>query len=280
MVVPEQFGLSTQQELVSESPNKGILNIDVLSFTGSTSAGIDVGQMALSTVKKITLELGGKSPMVLLPDGDAAAAVEHICNDVFINSGQTCCALTRFIVPEERLEEVKELLRKEAGKYTTGDPKDEATLVGPLINEAAFNKVKSYIQSGLEEGAELLTGELPGEPEKGWFVKPAVFTGVTSDMKIAREEIFGPVICVLTYDSVEQAVDIANDTVYGLAGCVYGSEDAAMEVLRKIKAGWLSLNGAIPDSEAPFGGYKASGLGRECGTRGFEEYLQIKAIGV
>ena len=254
--------------------------IDALSFTGSTKGGIDVGRQALTTVKKITLELGGKSPMVLLPDGDASAAVSHICSDVFTNTGQTCSAFTRFIVPKDRLDEVAELLRAEAAKYVAGDPWDEATAVGPLISGSAYDKVRSYILSGIEEGAVMIAGEVPGEPEGGWFVKPVIFTGVTPDMKIARDEIFGPVISVMTYGTVDEAVYIANDTDYGLAGCVYGSDEAAMDVIRKIKAGYVLLNGSVPSGDAPFGGYKASGIGRECGLRGFEEFLQIKTIGV
>lgn len=255
-------------------------DIDALSFTGSTKAGIEVGRLALSTVKKITLELGGKSPLILLPDGDAAAAVAHVCGDVFINCGQTCSAFTRFIVPQDRLGEVKQLLRAEAAKYVPGDPWDEGTMIGPLISRSAFDKVKSYIQSGIDEGAELLTGEVPGEPETGYFVKPAVFTDVRPDMKIARDEIFGPVISVITYETVDEAVRIANDTDYGLAGCVFGSEESAMPVLRKIKAGYLLFNGNIPAGDAAFGGYKASGIGREYGLHGFEEFLEVKVIGV
>ena len=254
--------------------------IDVLSFTGSTKAGIEVGQVALSTVKKITLELGGKSPMILLPDGDAAAAVSHICFDVFMNSGQTCSAFTRFLVPEDRLPEVTSLLKTEAAKYVTGDPWDDATMVGPLISRSAYDKVRSYIQSGLEEGAEMIAGEVPGEPEGGYFIKPVIFTGVSPEMKIARDEIFGPVISVITYKTVDEAVDISNGTDYGLAACVYGGDEAAMATAKKIKAGYIPVNGKIPSGDAAFGGYKASGIGRECGLQGFEEFLQIKVIGV
>ena len=254
--------------------------IDAISFTGSTKAGIQVGQLALATVKKITLELGGKSPLILLPDGDTAGAVEHICYDVFVNCGQTCSAFSRFLVPEDRLEEVKELLMTEAAKYVPGDPFDEETTLGPLISRAAYDKVRGYIQSGLDEGAEMLIGEVPGDPEGGYFVKPTVFTGVTRDMKIARDEIFGPVISVITYRTVEEAVEIANDTDYGLAGCVFGSEDSALPVLRKIKAGYLLFNGNLPSGMAAFGGYKASGIGREYGIHGFEEFLEVKVIGI
>ena len=258
-------------------------DIAALSFTGSTKAGIDVGQRALTTVKKITLELGGKSPLILLPDGDAEAAVSAICADVFMNTGQTCCSFTRFLIPEARKEEVEELLKKEVACYIVGDPLDDKTVVGPLISAAAYNKVRGYIQSGLEEGARLISGEVPPaltDDTKGYYVKPAVFADVTNDMAVAREEIFGPVISVISYETVDEAVKIANDTGYGLAGAAFGRDKKkAMEVLKRIDAGYLVLNGAVPSANAPFGGCKMSGLGRECGIYGFEEFLQIRAIG-
>ncbi|MBO5513926.1 MAG: aldehyde dehydrogenase family protein, partial [Mogibacterium sp.] len=257
-------------------------DVDALSFTGSTDAGIKVGQLALTTVKKITLELGGKSPLILLPGGDAASAVVAICSDVFMNTGQTCCSFTRFLVPRERCDEVEKLITEEAAKYITGDPTDEKTVVGPLVSEAAYRKVKGYIEAGLQEGARLVYGKVPEEltdETKGYFVEPAVFMDVTNDMTIARDEIFGPVISVIAYDTVDEAVRIANDTKYGLAGCVFGNDrKQAMDVLRRIKAGYLLLNGEIPDDSAPFGGYKMSGIGREGGIHGFEEFLQIKSI--
>jgi acyl-CoA reductase-like NAD-dependent aldehyde dehydrogenase len=256
--------------------------VAALSFTGSTRAGIEVGQRALSTVKKLTLELGGKSPLILLPEGNAAEAVSFICPDVFMNSGQTCCSYTRFLIPKSRSSEVEKLLISEAASYVTGDPLNEDTTVGPLISAAAYNKVRGYIAKGIEEGARLIVGELPEEltdDTPGYYVKPAVFMDVTNDMSIAREEIFGPVISVIEYEDEEEAVRIANDTDYGLAGAVFGGDDeSAMKVARRIRAGYLSVNGVIPSEYAPFGGYKMSGFGKECGPFGFEEFLQVKTI--
>lgn len=257
-------------------------DIAALSFTGSTRAGIEIGQRSLTTVKKLTLELGGKSPLILLPDGDAEEAVKFICSDVFMNSGQTCCSYTRFLIPEDRKTEVEELLKAEAASYVTGDPLKEDTLVGPLISAAAYKKVRGYIAKGLEEGARLITGRLPEEltdDTPGYYVEPAVFMDVTNDMIIAREEIFGPVISVIGYGTVEEAIKIANDTDYGLAGAVFGGdEENALSVIKQINAGYLILNGSIPSDRAPFGGCKMSGFGRECGIYGFEEFLQIRSV--
>lgn len=259
-------------------------DIAALSFTGSTRAGIEVGQKALTTVKKLTLELGGKSPLILLPDGDAEEAVRFICSDVFMNSGQTCCSYTRFLIPNDRSDEVEELLRKEAASYVTGDPLSADTLVGPLISAAAYDKVKGCIAKGLEEGARLITGGLPGEltdDTAGYFVEPAVFMDVTNDMSIARNEIFGPVISVIGYEDEEEALRIANDTDYGLAGAVFGGDAKhALSVLKRINAGYLILNGSIPSDLAPFGGCGMSGFGREGGVFGFEEFLQIRSVSV
>lgn len=254
--------------------------IQAISFTGSTNAGIDVGRRALGTVKKVTLELGGKSPAVVLPDADMREAVRSVCQDVFMNSGQTCCALTRMIIPRSHSDEIRRLLIEETGRYTVGDPRDPDTMIGPVVSRSAYDKVRSYIEAGIAEGAELISGELPPEePAGGYYVRPAVFMGVTNDMKIAREEIFGPVLSVIEYDTIEQALSIANDTEYGLAGAVYGEDDEALRICRRLKAGWIKLNGRDP-GESPFGGYKMSGIGREGGTAGFEEFLQIKTIGI
>lgn len=253
-------------------------DVDMISFTGSTSAGKEVGRLSLGTVKKIALELGGKSPLIILEGADCKAAVAAVCSSAFMNSGQTCCAYTRLLVPKKIKHEIEELLKSEAAKYKTGDPLDSETQVGPLISEKAFNKVKAYIQSGVDDGAKLITGEIPENCDKGYFVKPTIFTDVTNDMKIAREEIFGPVLSVIYYDTLDEAVEIANDTPYGLAGAVFGPEEAAYEIAKMMKAGVISINGAPGDMQFPFGGYKQSGIGREGGIFGFEEFLEVKAI--
>ena len=252
--------------------------VQAISFTGSTKGGIEVGKLALDTVKKITLELGGKSPLVVLEGADLKAAVAAVCRSAFMNTGQTCCAYTRFIIPEKLEGEREGLLVKEAEKYNTGDPLDPATTVGPLISEKAFNKVKGYLEKGVAAGARLVTGEIPENCDNGYFVKPAVFMGVKNDMAIAQEEIFGPVLSVISYKDEDEALRIANDVEYGLAGSVFGPKDRAVAMARKIKAGTVSVNGARGAGDFPFGGYKSSGLGREGGTYGFEEFLEIKSL--
>ncbi len=252
--------------------------IDALSFTGSTSGGIEVGRLALSTVKKITLELGGKSPLVVLDGADLAAAVADACSSAFMNTGQTCCAYTRMLIPEQKKDEIESLLKAESAKYITGDPLDPATEVGPLISEKAFNKVKGYIEKGIAEGARLIVGEVPVNCDNGYYVNPVVFLDVTNNMTIAREEIFGPVLSVIPYKTKEEALAIANDTPYGLYGAVYGKPDEALAFAKKIKAGGVNVNGAGGGVYMPFGGYKQSGIGREGGTFGFEDFLEIKAL--
>lgn len=252
--------------------------VDVVSFTGSTSGGIEVGKLALNTVKKIALELGGKSPLIVLEGGDLEAAVEHVCSDAFMNTGQTCCAYTRFLIHESLKEKAEELLKAEAAKYITGDPLDENTEVGPVVSEKAWIKVKGYIEKGIAEGARLIAGEVPENCDNGYYIKPAVFMDVTNDMTIAQEEIFGPVLSVITFKDDDEAVAIGNDTQYGLASGVYGPAERAMAVAKRLKAGNCSVNGAGGSLAYPFGGYKMSGIGRELGTFGFEEFLEIKSV--
>lgn len=252
--------------------------VDVVSFTGSTSGGIEVGKLALGTVKKIALELGGKSPLIVLDGGDLEAAVAHVCSDAFMNSGQTCCAYTRFLIHESLKEKAEELLKAEAAKYIVGDPLDENTEVGPLVSEKAWTKVKGYIEKGVAEGARLIAGEIPENCDNGYYVKPAIFMDVDNSMTIAQEEIFGPVLSVITFKDDAEAVEIANDTPYGLASGVYGPQERALEVAKKIKAGNCSVNGAGGGLDFPFGGYKMSGIGRELGRFGFEEFLEIKSM--
>ena len=255
-------------------------DVDMISFTGSTRAGKRVAELASQTVKRVALELGGKSPNVILDDADLAKAVTEGVGAAYINSGQTCSALTRMIVPRSRLAEVEEIARAAADSYTVGDPFSEGTSLGPLVSAVQRDRVRGYIQKGIEEGAELVTGgpDAPSGLDTGFFVRPTVFSNVTRDMTIAQEEIFGPVLSIMPYDTEEEAIDLANDTVYGLAAAVSGSEERAQRVARRIRAGSVRVNSGRFPSAAPFGGYKQSGLGREHGKYGLEEFLEVKAL--
>ena len=255
-------------------------DVDMISFTGSTRAGKRVAELASQSIKRVALELGGKSPNVLLDDADFATAVKSGVGAAYANSGQTCSALTRMIVPRSRLAEVEDLARAAAESYTVGDPFADGTRLGPLISSTQRDRVRGYIQKGIDEGATLVTGgpEAPESLETGYFVKPTVFSNVTRDMTIAQEEIFGPVLSIMPYDTEEEAVEIANDTLYGLAAAVSGSDDRAQRVARKIRAGQVRVNAGRFVGGAPFGGYKQSGLGREHGKYGLEEFLEVKAL--
>jgi acyl-CoA reductase-like NAD-dependent aldehyde dehydrogenase len=238
-------------------------------------------QLAADNVKRVALELGGKSPNVILEDADLSKAVPSGVSACFLNSGQTCSALTRMIVPRSRLAEVENLAVQAAATYKPGDPFDPETRLGPLVSASQRERVRGYIKKGVEEGAKLLCGgaEAPEGLEKGYYVRPTVFSEVTNDMTIAKEEIFGPVLSIIPYDTEEEAVRIANDTVYGLAGGVWaGDKERAQEVARKLRTGQVEVNGGRFNPMAPFGGYKQSGIGRELGHYGLEEYLEVKAI--
>ncbi len=256
-------------------------DIDLISITGSNRAGALVAQAAAPTVKRVTQELGGKSPNVLLPDADFAKAVPPGVMSAFRNVGQSCSAPTRMIVPRSRLAEVEALAAATANAIIVGDPQSEATVLGPIANEAQFNRVQAMIEVGMNEGAKLVCGG-PGRPEgleQGFYTRPTVFSQVDSAMRIAQEEIFGPVLCIIAYDTVDEAVAIANDTVYGLGAHVQGQDlDLARAVASRIRSGQVLLNYPAWNPMAPFGGYKRSGNGREYGVHGFEEYLEIKAI--
>jgi aldehyde dehydrogenase (NAD+) len=255
-------------------------DVDMVSFTGSTRAGRRVSELAAPSIKKVALELGGKSPNVLLDDADFPAMVAAGVGAAYANSGQTCSALTRMIVPRSRLEEVEQLAKEAAESYTVGDPFAEGTRLGPLVSAVQRERVRGYIEKGIEEGAQLVTGgaDAPAGLEQGFFVQPTVFSNVTTDMTIAQEEIFGPVLVIIPYDTDDEAVEIANDTVYGLAGAVAGSDERARAVARKIRAGQVRVNAGGYFPAAPFGGYKQSGLGREHGAHGLEEFLEVKAL--
>jgi aldehyde dehydrogenase (NAD+) len=255
-------------------------DVDMVSFTGSTRAGRRVSELAAPSIKKVALELGGKSPNVLLDDADFPAMVAAGVGAAYANSGQTCSALTRMIVPRSRLAEVEQLAKEAAESYTVGDPFAEGIRLGPLVSAVQRERVRGYIEKGIEEGAELITGgaEAPAGLEHGFFVQPTVFSNVTTDMTIAQEEIFGPVLVIIPYDTDDEAVEIANDTVYGLAGAVAGSDERARAVARRIRAGQVRVNAGGYFPAAPFGGYKQSGLGREHGAYGLEEFLEVKAL--
>ncbi|WP_280271276.1 aldehyde dehydrogenase family protein [Nocardia wallacei] len=253
--------------------------VDLISFTGSTRAGIEIAKNAAPTVKRVTQELGGKSPNVVLDDAGLAANVGSAVATLMNNSGQTCSALSRMLVPRTRMDDAIAAARDAASQLSVGDPTGDVAL-GPVVSGAQFDKIQALIQKGIDEGATLVAGGT-GRPEgltKGYYVKPTVFANVTNDMTIAREEIFGPVLTILGYDDLDQAVEIANDTEYGLAANVAGADlDQARAVARRISAGWVTVNDAF-DFHAPFGGYRKSGNGREWGENGFEEYLETKAI--
>ncbi|MDX1405954.1 MAG: aldehyde dehydrogenase family protein [Woeseiaceae bacterium] len=256
-------------------------DVAMVSFTGSTRAGVAVAQNAAPTVKRVAQELGGKSANIILDDADFEKAVARGASACFENTGQSCDAPSRMLVPQARLAEAAEIAAKRAATTTTGDPQAEDTRMGPLVSEAQWRKVQDLIQKGLDEGATLVAGG-PGRPEgldKGYFVKPTVFSNVRNDMTIAREEIFGPVLSIIPYKDEDDAVRIANDTNYGLSGYVSsGNLERARDIASRLRTGMVHINEAPLDSLAPFGGYKQSGNGREWGAHGLEEYLEVKSV--
>lgn len=256
-------------------------DIDMISFTGSTRAGKLITKAAADTVKRVALELGGKSANIILDDEAFEKAVAGGVKSVFTNTGQSCNAPTRMLVPESRMKDAMEIAKEVAAKIKPGPPDAEGTTMGPVVSEAQWNKVEDLIQKGIDEGAELVCGGT-GKPEgldKGFYVKPTVFANVENDMTIAREEIFGPVLSILSYKDEADAIRIANDTPYGLSGYVSSADtDRAIKIAKAIRSGNVHVNGANPDFASPFGGYKQSGNGREWGEAGMEEYLETKAI--
>jgi len=255
--------------------------VDMVSFTGSTRAGRRVSELAAATVKPVAMELGGKSPNLILDDADLTKAVPDGVAKCFLNSGQTCSALTRMLVPRQRLAEVEELAKAAAETFTPGDPFDSGTRLGPLVSDVQRERVRGYIEKGIEEGARLLTGgaEPPEGLERGYFVRPTVFSEVTAEMTIGQKEIFGPVLVIQPYEGEDDAVRIANSTPYGLSGGVWAADtDRAIAVAKRIRTGQVEINGGAFNPHAPFGGYGQSGHGRENGRYGIEELLQVKAL--
>ena len=256
-------------------------DIDMMSFTGSTRAGVLVARAAADTVKRVAQELGGKSANIILESAPLEEAVTSGVHNMFHNTGQSCNAPSRMLVPENLYEEAVAIATAAANETRPGDPNDPETHIGPVISEAQYDKIQGLIQTGVSEGAKIAAGG-PGKPEglaTGYFVRPTVFRDVNNDMTIAREEIFGPVLCMIPYSTIEEAVRIANDSDYGLSGYVWGgSTEEAMQVARRLRTGMVHLNGAPTDVLAPFGGYKQSGNGREWGIHGLEDFLEVKAV--
>jgi aldehyde dehydrogenase (NAD+) len=255
--------------------------IDMMSFTGSTRAGVAVAIAAAPTVKRVTQELGGKSPNIVLEDADLRKAVASGVQSCFLNSGQSCNSPTRMLVSMKQHDEAVAIAKEAAEAMKVGDPMTDGTMLGPVVSEVQYNRIQTLIQKGIDEGAKLVTGGTgkPAGLERGYYVKPTVFAGVRNDMAIAREEVFGPVLAMLPYQDEEEAVRIANDTVYGLSGYVQsGDIEHARRVAKRIRAGNVHINGAGSDFAAAFGGYKQSGNGREWGEAGFEEFLELKCV--
>ena len=255
--------------------------IDMISFTGSTAAGIRVAKLAADGVKRVTQELGGKSANLILDDADIAASVQAGVHACYTNAGQNCQSPTRMLIPRSQRDLAFEAARRAVAEIRLGDPLDEQMTMGPLVSRAQFDKVQDLIQSGIDEGAVLVAGGSgrPAEVNRGYYVRPTVFGDVTEDMRIAREELFGPVLSIINYETEEEAIAIANNTPFGLAGFVQSANpERARKIANRIRAGRVYLNGAPFDRSLPFGGYKQSGNGREFGVFGFEEYLEVKAI--
>ena len=255
--------------------------VDLVTFTGSTAAGIQVSNRAAPDVKRVCLELGGKSPFVITEEADLDAAINFGVNDVMVNTGQTCNALTRMIIHESRYEEAVELAKSKAENLVVGDPADPGVFVGPMSSAGQKQTVLDYINQAIADGARLVTGgtDMPAGLTTGNYVSPTIFADVTNDMTIAQEEVFGPVLVMIKYSDIDQAIEIANDTPYGLAAAVWaGDKDKATAIARRIRAGQCAINGGEPNHEAPFGGYKESGNGREFGVEGLHEYCELKAM--
>ncbi|GAA1880292.1 aldehyde dehydrogenase family protein [Actinomadura bangladeshensis] len=274
------FNLVNGDGLGVGAPLSAHPDVDMVSFTGSTRAGIEVARSAAPTVKRVAQELGGKSANIILDDADLPAAIARDVAGLCTNSGQSCNAPTRMLVPAARMDEAAAIAAEAARNVAVGDPRAETTAIGPVVSATQYGRIQQLIEKGIGEGAKVEVGG-PGKPEgleTGYYVRPTVFSHVTNDMTIAREEIFGPVLVLIGYEDDDDAVRIANDTLYGLSGYISGDADRARAMARRIRTGNVHLNGAGPDFNAPFGGYRQSGNGREWGEFGFEEFLETKAI--
>jgi len=256
-------------------------DVDMVSFTGSTSAGIKIAEAAAPTVKRVCQELGGKSAYIITEDADMSAAVAYGVEDVMVNTGQTCTALTRMLVPVSRYEEAVQIAKDYAEAMTVGDPADAESYIGPMSSKGQQKTVLNYIKQGIEEGARLVTGgiDMPDGVTKGAYVRPTIFADVHNKMVIAQEEIFGPVLSMIAYTDIDEAVAIANDSVFGLSSAVFAKDkESAIVIARRLRAGQCYVNGGDFNYDAPFGGYKQSGNGREWGNEGMKEYIEIKSI--
>jgi aldehyde dehydrogenase (NAD+) len=280
-VPPGVFNMINGDGINVGAPLSSHREVDMVSFTGSTRAGTEVARNAAASVKRVHQELGGKSPNILLDDADFERAVKQSVLHVFQNSGQSCNAPTRMLVPAGKMADIEAIAKRVADTVLVGDPAAAATVVGPVVSKLQFDRVESYIENGIAEGAHLIAGGA-GRPDgltKGYFVKPTIFSNVRNDMTIAREEIFGPVLCILPYQTEDEAVKIANDTPYGLAAYVWSEDNVrARRVGNRIRAGQVALNGASGDMKTPFGGFKMSGNGREYGEFGLRDFLEVKAV--
>ena len=255
--------------------------VDMVSFTGSTAAGVKISNAAAPSIKRVCLELGGKSPYIITEDADLEAAVRYGVEDVMVNSGQTCTALTRMLVPQSRYQEAQQIAKQIAEENVVGSPLNETSSMGPMSSASQRQTVLDYIHKGIKEGATVLTGgaEMPADLAQGCYVRPTIFADVNNQMTIACEEIFGPVLCMIPYQDIDEAVQIANDTVYGLSSGVYAKDrDAALAIARRLRAGQCYIQGGCFTTEAPFGGYKQSGNGREWGKEGLMEYVELKSV--
>jgi len=255
-------------------------DVDMVSFTGSTRAGIMVAKNAADTVKRVHQELGGKSPNLVLPDADFPSHLPAVAMGPLVNTGQSCISPTRVLVPKEREREAAEFYKQMYAATPVGDPLQEGQHLGPVVNKAQYEKIKGLIQSAIDEGAKLETGgtDLPPNVNRGYYIQPTVFSGVTPDMRIAQEEIFGPVATIMPYENLEQGIEIANDTAYGLSAAITGDPAKAAEIAPRLRAGMVAINNWGPSPGAPFGGYKQSGNGREGGLHGLKDFMEVKAI--
>lgn len=255
-------------------------DVDMVSFTGSTRAGIAVAIAAAPTVKRVHQELGGKSPNLVLPDADFAATLPATASGPLVNTGQSCISPTRILVPRERQAEAAEFIGAMYSGTQVGDPLQEGAHLGPVVNKAQYDKIRDLIQSAIDEGATLVTGgpDLPANVNRGYYIQPTLFADVTPDMRIAQEEIFGPVATLMPYDSLDQAIEVANDTAYGLSAVISGDPEKAAKIAPELRAGMVAINNWGPAPGAPFGGYKQSGNGREGGLFGLKDFMEVKAI--